>query len=153
GRPPQVKTWEAGVVFYCGDIATHNGSTFQAQRDTCQPTDHTDDWVLLARAGHDGCDGLSPNVCGPFDPRKKYERLDIVEFHGASYIARCDDPGACPGDDDTAWQLLSRGGPRGDTGAVGPRGRKGERGARGESPPVIIDWAVDPVHYRVALTM
>ena len=90
-RLPLVKTWEPDIVHYCGDVVVYDGSVYQARRDTgtAPAADHPP-WILLARAGHDGCDGISPNVCGAFDPGKKYWRLDIVEFHGASYIARCD---------------------------------------------------------------
>jgi hypothetical protein len=153
-RLPSVKEWEPDTVHYTGDVVVRDGNVYQARRDTgtAPAADHPH-WILLARAGHDGCDGLSPNVCGAFDPGKKYWRLDIVEFRGASYVARCDDPGACPGDDDTGWQLLSRGGPRGDTGTVGPRGRKGERGARGEDAPTIVNWTLDHKNYRAIPTM
>src|SRR5262249_61767597 len=44
-------------------------------------------WILLARAGRDGCDGLSPNLCGTFDAYKTYAQLDVVEHDGCSYIA------------------------------------------------------------------
>ncbi|HMF27793.1 MAG TPA: hypothetical protein VKE42_03420 [Candidatus Cybelea sp.] len=153
-RLPLVKTWTPDAVHYTGDVVVCDGSVYQARRDTgtAPAADHPH-WICIARAGHDGCDGLSPNVCGAFDPGKKYFRLDIVEFHGASYIARCDDPGACPGDDDTGWQLLSRAGPRGDTGPVGPRGRKGETGARGEDGPTIINWTLDRKRYCAVPTL
>ena len=68
----------------------------------------------LARAGGDGCDGRSPIVCGTYDARVKYERLDIVALGGAAFMARRDNPGICPGD---GWQLFSR---------QGQQGRRGE---------------------------
>jgi len=153
-RLPSVKEWEPDTVHYTGDVVVRDGNVYQARRDTgtAPAADHPH-WICIARAGHDGCDGLSPNVCGAFDPGKKYWRLDIVEFHGASWIARCDDPGACPGDDDTGWQLLSPGGPRGEPGVTGPRGRKGERGARGQDAPQIISWVLDYKRYTAIPTM
>jgi hypothetical protein len=95
-------------------------------------------------------DGLTPSVCGTFDAYKTYARLDVVECDGASYLARCDDPGICPGD---GWQLLSRPGRRGPAGETGRRGRKGERGARGEAAPSVVSWVVDTTHYRAIPTM
>jgi len=125
---PVVKAWDADGISYCGDVVTHDGSVWQACKDTGKEPGHAD-WILLARAGRDGCDGFVPIVCGTFDAYKTYGRLDIVECHGASYVARCNDPGVCPGD---GWQIVSRPGLRGPTGETGPRGGKGERGrARG----------------------
>jgi hypothetical protein len=72
------------------------------------------------------------------------------DYDDASYIARRDDPGICPGD---GWQILSRSGRRGPVGESGPRGRKGERGARGEATPTIINWTIDRVHYRAIPTL
>ena len=92
------------------------------------------------------------NACGLFDAYKTYARLDVVESHGASYLARRDNPGGVPGIDD-GWQLVSGSGHRGDTGPVGPRGRKGERGARGEAAPRIVNWTLDTARYRAIPTM
>lgn len=98
-------------------------------------------WILLARAGRDGCAGRTPRLRGAFDVREKYAQFDIVGYDGGAYIAVHDDPGTVPSDD--GWQLLSQPGGRGPVGAVGPRGRKGERGARGEDAPTIVAWTLD----------
>jgi hypothetical protein len=149
-RLPLVKTWTPGAVAYCGDVIVFNGNTWQARKDTGQkPGD--DDWILIARAGRDGCDGHSPNPRGIFNAYKTYARLDVVECNGAGYLALRNNPGV-PGIDD-GWQLVSGPGHRGDTGAVGPRGRKGERGARGEDAPTIINWTLDRKNYRAIPTM
>jgi hypothetical protein len=87
---------------------------------------------------------------GTFDVYKKYAQLDVVEYEDASYIARRDAPGLCPGD---GWQLVSRSGRRGPVGDVGPRGRKGERGERGEDAPTIVSWTLDRTHYRAVPTL
>src|SRR5262249_39681958 len=147
-------------------------------KDTGKPpaADHSD-WILLARAGRDGCDGLTLNVRGPFDAYKAYARLDVVEYGGASYVARRDDPGLCPRD---GWQALAargkagdkgpsgprgekgdkgeRGekglsGPRGEKGLPGPRGERGDKGERGEATPTIVSWQIDRAHYRAVPTM
>jgi hypothetical protein len=99
---------------------------------------------------HRGRDGLTPNVRGAFDVYKKYAQLDVVGCEDASYIARRNNPGLCPGD---GWQLMARRGGRGAEGAVGPRGMKGERGARGEAAPTVNSWVVDVVHYRAVPLM
>jgi hypothetical protein len=49
---------------------------------------------------------------------------------GASFVAKRDNPGLCPGN---GWQLLSRQGKRGQ------RGEKGETGPRGERGPP-VEW-------------
>ena|SRR5215472_5674980 len=149
GRLPVAKSWREESVTYEGQLVSHNGALYQATKDTAQ-TPGGSDWLCVARAGRDGCDGRTPNVCGTFDAYKTYARLDAVEYDGASYVARRDDPGICPGD---GWQLLSRPGRRGPVGESGPRGRKGERGARGEAAPAIINWTIDTTHYRAIPTL
>jgi hypothetical protein len=180
-------------------VVCDNGTSFIAKRDDPGPCPGNG-WEMLAargrsgetivgprgpsgkkgergESGRDGCDGKTPKACGTYDVRKSYARLDIVACDGASFIARRDDPGPCPGD---GWQMLaSRGkagdkgqpGPRGEKGELGPRGEKGDlgpigksgergepgppgrRGDRAEASPTIISWAVDPVHYRAVPTM
>jgi hypothetical protein len=130
-------------------VVTHAGATYQATCDTCREPPH-DDWVRIARAGHDGCDGLTPNLRGRFEAYKKYQRLDVVEFDGSSFVALCDDPGI-PGD--AGWQLLCHRGTRGPAGDVGPRGRKGERGARNENSVMIVNWTIDQKNYRAVPTL
>jgi len=73
-----------------------------------------------------------------------------IVYESASYIARRDDPGLCPGD---GWQLVCGKGSRGSRGETGPRGEKGERGPSGRDAPTIISWAIDRVHYRAVPTM
>ena len=138
-RLPLVKAWEPDAVHYTGDVVVHDGSVYQARKDTGKEPGHQD-WILLARAGRDGCDGLTPNICGVFDARETYARLDIVQCDGASFVACHDNPGACPGD---GWQILSKPGRRGPAGEIGPRGEKGNKGERGEAAPTIVSWAVD----------
>jgi hypothetical protein len=74
-----VKVFEPGMVFYQGDVVTHDGSLYQAVRDTGRDVPHTD-WICLARAGHDA---LSPTIRRTFDVRETYSRLDIVAMDGA----------------------------------------------------------------------
>src|SRR5262249_4853632 len=84
-RLPVVQAWEPDVVHYVGDVVTHDGSVYQACKDTgTEPAIDHPHWILLARAGRDG---LTPTFRGEFDGYKKYRALDVVEFDGSSYIA------------------------------------------------------------------
>jgi hypothetical protein len=81
-------------------------------------------------AGQDGKDGRSPAIRSTWSETESYVELDIVALNGASFIARRDDPGTCPGD---GWQLIASQGKRGNSGERGPAGpaAKGERGMPG----------------------
>jgi hypothetical protein len=76
-----------------------------------------------------------------------YEALNIVALNGGAFIAKCDEPGACPGD---GWQLIAK---QGKAGATGERGIAGERGPRGEQgpagtpAPTIKSWKIDRTSY------
>jgi hypothetical protein len=142
-------SWRSESVTYEGEFVCHEGALYQARKDTAQAPGGSG-WVCVARAGHDGRDGLTLNVCGTFDAYKTYARLDVVEFDGSSFVALRDDPGI-PGDD--GWQLLSGKGNCGATGETGPRGEKGERGPPGADAPTIVSWTIDRVHYRAVPTM
>jgi hypothetical protein len=139
---PIVKAWAPDTVFYEGDVVVHQGSSWQAQKDTGQAPPHSD-WRGIAFRGVDGVDGMSPQVRGTWDEKHTYRALDVVAVNGGSFIARKDDPGPCPGD---GWQLIAR---QGQRGIAGERGEKGERGARGEagapgaSAPILKGWAID----------
>jgi hypothetical protein len=168
GKLPVSKIWHPESVSYEAQLVSHDGALYQALRDTAQCPGGSD-WVCVARAGRDGCDGRTPKISGSYDVCKKYERLDIVVCDGASFIAQRDDPGLCPGD---GWQLLaSRGragdkgepgplgkkgehgekglpGPRGEKGLPGPRGERGDKGERGEPGALIVGWQIDRPTYR-----
>ena len=149
GKLPVSKIWRQASVIYEGEVVSYDGSLWQACKDTAQAPGGPD-WVCVARAGRDGCDGRTPNVCGTYDAYEKYQRLDVVVYEGASYIARRDDPGICPGD---GWQLLSGKGSRGSRGETGPRGEKGDRGPPGADVPTIVSWTIDRAHYRAVPTL
>jgi hypothetical protein len=130
GMLPLVRSWEDGVC-YAGDVRAFEGATWQALRDTGKQPGH-EDWILLSAAGHDGrdgTDGLSFRIRGTWIEINDYRALDVVALGGASFVARQDDPGPCPGD---GWQLIAAQGKRGNP---GPAGAKGERGPAGS--PVI----------------
>ena len=109
--------WE-DKVYYHGDVVSHDGSVFQALRDTGKPPRH-DDWACIVRAGKDGSDGRSFAIRGTWQEGEGYRALDVVMLNGASFVAVMDDPGACPGD---GWQLLAAQGKRGKPGEPGPAG-------------------------------
>jgi hypothetical protein len=142
GKLPIARAWEPETVTYQGALVVHDGTCWQAVRDTAQRPGGKD-WVPVASAGRDGTDGLTPNPRGAYDASKTYQRLDIVTYEDASYIAQRDALGL-PGVD-AGWQLRAARGEPGDKGPPGPRGAKGERGP---PAPSIYSWTVDAAKYR-----
>jgi hypothetical protein len=133
-------------VHYEGDVVVHMGATYQARRDTARTPPH-DDWACLASAGcdgRDGTDGRSLRVRGTYRAGEEYTALDVVALSGCSFVARSDDPGACPGD---GWQSMTMPGKRGERGPMGEQGEKGERG------PGIIGWDIDRDNYTVSAVL
>lgn len=124
GRLPLVRAW-SDKIHYESDVVTHEGTTYQATRDTAKQPPH-DDWQTVASAGRDGEHGKSLAVRKTWLATEDYSHLDIVAIDNGSFIARCDHPGPCPGDD---WQLIARQGKQGKPGDKGPRGDRGEPGA------------------------
>lgn len=128
GKLPIVREW-TDKVHYEGDVRTHGGSTFQALRDTAKEPPH-DDWICIA---HAGAQGRSFSVRGTYDENETYGHLDVVALGGASFAAKRDNPGACPGD---GWQLIAAQGKRGDA----QRGKPGDPGKPG---PALREVSVD----------
>lgn len=133
GKLPAVREW-SDVIHYEGDVVSHAGSTYQAARDTAKEPPH-DDWICIARAGSDGRDGRSFTIRGTWSETSSYQALDVVALGGASFAARRDDPGSCPGE---GWQLIA---------AQGKRGAPGERsmvkGDPGKPAPTITNMTID----------
>jgi hypothetical protein len=149
GRLPPVKIWHPETVVYEGEIAAHEGSLYQARKDSAQVPGGPD-WLLIASAGRDGVDGVdgrSLNIRGVYDVKAKYAKLDVVLFGGEPFLATRDDPGLCP---DDGWMLLAPRGKAGDTGPAGPRGAKGDKG---ETGAMIRSWLVDCERYRASPLM
>lgn len=107
------------------------------------------DWACLALAGRDA---VIPTVRGTYDPTLglPYHHLDIVALNGGTFIAKRDNPGACPGDD---WQLLASQGKRGDKGERGERGERGPVGPTSAPAVTIKGWTIDSHHYRAVPVM
>lgn len=126
GKLPIVRGW-ADEVHYEGDVVAFDGATYQAKRDTGKAPPH-DDWTLIAAAGRNGDDGRGFALRSTWDAEETYQALDVVALNGASFAARYDDPGPCPGE---GWQLIAMQGKRGKPGEQGPRGEKGDRGPAG----------------------
>jgi hypothetical protein len=103
--------------------------------------------VPLALAGRSAA---SPVVRGTFDLAQSYNALNIVALNGSAFIARCDDPGECPGD---GWQLIASAGRVGKPGPKGERGDKGERGERGAHGPAVVRGEIDRKTYTLKLIM
>lgn len=128
GRLADAKEYLDGV-HYQGAVVTYEGSTYQAIRDTGKAPPH-EDWRCIARAGQNGKDGVSFRIRGTWSAVNHYAALDVVALGGASFVARKDNPGICPGDD---WQLIAAQGKRGNHGERGAPGAKGDRGEPGAS--------------------
>jgi hypothetical protein len=82
--------------------------------------------------GPEGREGASFAIRGTWAAGDAYRALDVVVSDGASFVARCDSPGRCPGED---WQMIARQGRPGKPGERGDRGHQGPAGAA----PVAID--------------
>lgn len=121
GKLTTVKAW-ADEVHYEGAVRTHAGATWQALRDTAKEPPG-DDWICIAERGVDGVDGRSFELREVWSADEEYRALEVVTLNGASFAARKDNPGECPGPD---WKLLA---------SQGKRGPPGDRGARGEAGP------------------
>jgi hypothetical protein len=135
GKLPTVRAWE-DRVYYEGEVATLNGATYQASRDTGRAPPH-EDWICIASAGRDGIDGRSFEIRGTYKAEEEYRNLDVVVLNGASFAAKRDNPGACPGD---GWQLIASQGKQGKPGDRGATGGKGDRGLPG---PAVVGLEVD----------
>lgn len=134
GKLPLVRAWADGV-HYEADVVTHDGAVYQAQRDTGREPPH-EDWLLIAAPGRDGEDGRSLNIRGTWSAVEIYQRLDVVALNGASFAARRDDPGPCPGE---GWQMIAAQGKRGNPGEAG----KGLRGDPGKAGPPVAAMSID----------
>jgi len=135
GKLAIVKSWAAGVT-YEAEVRSHNGATYQALRDTgTEPGG--EDWVCIAAAGRNGKDADEIDVRGTWDAASVYRRLNIVALNGAAFIARKDDPGACPGE---GWQVIAM---RGKPGEKGVQGQRGERGEQGLAGPAVLHLQAD----------
>lgn len=117
GKLPIVREW-TDTVHREGEVVSRRGSTWQASRDTGKEPPHAD-WICLAMAGRAGVDGRSIIVRGTYSTEAEYSALDLVALNGGSFVAKRDNPGACPGD---GWQLVA---------SQGKAGKPGERGAQG----------------------
>jgi Collagen triple helix repeat (20 copies) len=153
GKLPIVKAYEADAVHYTGDVVVHQGSTWQAIRDTGRAPPHAD-WIGLAFRGVDGVDGMSPTIRGTWrGDVDDYHRLDVVALNGSSFIARKDNPGPCPGE---GWQLLASAGKQGkpgDAGSAGAKGDRGPRGEKGEPSASLKNWEIDREAYIITPLM
>jgi hypothetical protein len=144
GRIKGVRAYLEDMVHYEGDIVVHEGSTYQAKRDTSRAPPHAD-WACIAAAGRDA---KMPKVCGTYREGETYKYLDVVALNGGSFIARADNPGPCPGD---CWQLVASAGRAGKPGPNGERGEKGERGLPGQAG--LTSWQIEPERYRATPLM
>jgi hypothetical protein len=90
--------------------------------------------------GPAGADARSFDIRGTWAEAEEYRALDVVALNGASFVARRDAPGACPGE---GWQLIAGQGKRGHQGDQGPPGPKGDDGPEGPAGMPVVALAVD----------
>lgn len=135
GALPTVEEW-TDKVYYQGAVVSCSGALHQAVRDTGKPPGH-EDWRCIVRAGTDGAAGRSFVVRGTWDESVDYAEMDVVARDGASFVARCDNPGPCPGE---GWQLMAMRGKTGKPGEPGPRGEPG-RSVSGVVSAIALDEA------------
>lgn len=128
GKLPGIRAWTE-QVHYEGEIVTFEGRTYQAVCDTGKEPGH-DDWLCLAERGSDG---RTFTIRGTWAEADDYKSLDVVSLNGASFAARKDKPGPCPGE---GWQLIAMQGKQGKPGLA----LKGDRGLPG---PAVKEMAVD----------
>jgi hypothetical protein len=86
-------------------------------------------------------------VCGTYREDWHYDQLNIVALNGSSFIAKCNDPGPCPGDN---WQLIAS---HGKPGKPGLKGDCGERGLPGITTVVTTafkGWKIDRESYTIS---
>ena len=145
GELPQARAWAEGV-HYRGEVVTHAGATWQARSDTARAPPH-DDWLQLAAAGKDAA---QLTIRGTYSEDAEYRQLDVVALGGSSFVARADNPGACPG---AGWQLIASAGRPGKPGLKGERGDAGPQGQRGEAAPAILQWTIDRKRFRATPVM
>lgn len=122
---PVVRAWTDDGVTYAGQLVRHEGSIWQAQRDTGKAPPH-DDWSEVVAKGQDGS---TWEWRGLFSPEASYAKGDVVAGDGGSFVAVIDEPGPCPGD---GWRGIAQ---RGKPGRPGDKGDKGDsiKGAPGAS--------------------
>jgi hypothetical protein len=86
----------------------------------------------------------SLSVVGTYSGDRRYRQLDCVALNGASFCAKRDDPGPCPGDD---WQLIA------SQGKAGKPGRDGTDGKAGKDAPRITGWLTNSASFTVVPIM
>ncbi|MGY8661776.1 hypothetical protein Q3C01_05325 [Bradyrhizobium sp. UFLA05-109] len=89
-------------------------------------------------------------ICGTYREGETYAFLNVVALNGSSFVARCDDPGPCPGD---GWQLIASAGRAGKPGPKGERGELGPRGLPGTNAATIVGWEVNRSTYTITPVM
>src|SRR5262252_9518656 len=107
---PRYSMWQSIAV--CLNLAIRALQEARAQREPGPP----------GPPGEAGSDGASFNICGTWSSASAYRALDVVALGGAGFVARCDNPGPCPGE---GWQMIARQGKPGEKGERGPQGERG----------------------------
>jgi hypothetical protein len=83
-------------------------------------------------------EAMAQRVRGTFSAAERYNAGDLVAIDGGSFVAKTDNPGACPNSGN--WQLVAR---------QGARGIAGERGPAGHDAPTISGWRCNREDFTV----
>jgi hypothetical protein len=84
--------------------------------------------------GEPGADGRTMAFRGAWKAASAYEALDVAMVDGSSFVALCDAPGPCPGEN---WRLIAAHGKAGLPGPAGPTGERGWPGPPGPAPAAL----------------
>jgi len=145
---PVVRQWIANTAALAGEMFAHHGAMWQAKANTGQEPQQGSNWLCVSAPGRDGEPGRSLRTRGLYRQGGSYKDLDVVVLNGSSFIAKCDNPGECPGDN---WQVSALVGKRGDAGDRGLPGPKAdtaaiEKALRITSWTMRDDYIATPTH-------
>jgi hypothetical protein len=134
---PVARQWIANTAALAGEMFAHHGALWQAKTNTGQEPQEGANWLCVSAPGRDGEPGRSLRTRGLYRRDGNYKELDVVVLNGSSFVAKCDNPGECPGEN---WQVNALVGKRGEPGDRGLQGRQADVAAL-EKRCAISSWA------------
>jgi hypothetical protein len=145
---PVVKQWVPNTAALAGEMFAHHGAMWQAKANTGQEPQEGSNWLCVSASGATVSPADSLRTRGLYRKEGVYKELDVVVSNGSSFIAKCDNPGPCPGE---GWQVSALVGKRGETGDRGLPGPKAdiaalEKALRIGSWEADDDYVVTPTH-------
>jgi hypothetical protein len=135
---PVVRQWISHTAALQGEMFAHHGAMWQAKTNTGQAPQEGANWLCVSAPGKDGEPGRGLRIRGLYHSAKTYRELDVVVSNGSSFVAKCDNPGPCPGD---GWEVNAL------------VGKRGEEGPRGEAAPKVDVVAIGKAARIASWTM